>query len=362
MPREKHMPPEPARGGGKAFFVSPKTMEQIKKLLGRTDVELDPTQFEMIEKAGVRHYRLRVLPEQSDNAAGGGGNIPFAVSLITVPGEVPTYKVTVDRGYVIERIPGAVEPLDYHLPENLFDGDELREFPITPGQSVYVKVNVDKDGGIVLPEESEDEYAVFILVAEDEIESLNPVSSGPPAPGYYYYKLAFLQNVGGGALPVLVSWMTGSHIEYERNAVPEIFHPWKIEYAGVEDVEVEGVPVSQGQWLVRKGAVYTQGTPVTILETTVSGDAGTIAVKITRDAVTREMTGAVVEFYETLPESDYNSQYVVLAEVDKEGSPQVEQHRFEDLRIFEDLVVVNGEFQLVDLLMAGRNFYEIPPV
>jgi hypothetical protein len=72
MPREKHLPKEAPKGGGRAFFVSPKTMELIKKFLGRTDVELDPKQFEMEEKAGVRHYRLK--EKQETEGRGGGGS------------------------------------------------------------------------------------------------------------------------------------------------------------------------------------------------------------------------------------------------------------------------------------------------
>jgi hypothetical protein len=37
------------------------------------------------------------------------------------------------------------------------------------------------------------------------------------------------------------------------------------------------------------------------------------------------------------------------------------QTRFEDFSIFEDLAVLNGEFQLAPLLMFGKKPYDLPP-
>ena len=130
-------------------------------------------------------------------------------------------------------------------------------------------------------------------------------------------------------------------------------HQWKVMFkSSVEDVK---------SWSVVGGTVYTESASISVSDKEVTGDSGYVLLKITRNSASRKATEAVVEFSETVPESDYTTQYRVLAYVSSAGDNPVTQHQFEEIRIFEDLAVVNGEFQLVGLEMSHRNYYA-PPV
>jgi hypothetical protein len=140
----------------------------------------------------------------------------------------------------------------------------------------------------------------------------------------------------------------------------DILHPWSVSSSPDSDPDSGEI-----KWSVVGGTVYTQGSPITVEDTEITGDAGYIILKIVRDSDSREMTDAVVEFAETVPESDYSNQYRVLAYVNSEGMSSevgtpISQYQFEEIRIFEDLAVVNGAFQLVGLEMSHRNYYELP--
>ena len=101
MPREKFLPRPAPKGGGKAFFVSPKTLEEIKKMLGRTDVELDPRQFEMTERDGVRHYRIKEEPDEEGR--GGGTARDMLQPYIYKVGE--DWKISIKTGLIDSTIP-----------------------------------------------------------------------------------------------------------------------------------------------------------------------------------------------------------------------------------------------------------------
>ena len=59
-------------GGKRALFLSSETYEKIRKLLAMADLLPDANQFEIIERGGKKHFRLR--PEPQANASGGGGS------------------------------------------------------------------------------------------------------------------------------------------------------------------------------------------------------------------------------------------------------------------------------------------------
>ena len=129
-------------------------------------------------------------------------------------------------------------------------------------------------------------------------------------------------------------------------------HQWKVLFkSSDEDVK---------SWSVVGGTVYTESASILVSDKKVTGDSGYVLLKITRASASRKATEAVVEFSGTVPESDYTTQYRVLAYVSSAGDNPVTQHQFEEIRIFEDLAVVNGEFQLVGLEMSHRNYYEPP--
>lgn len=94
------------------------------------------------------------------------------------------------------------------------------------------------------------------------------------------------------------------------------------------------------------------------------GASGYVILTVIRDEDSREVVYVpIISYVEgDPPASDYYNQIIPLAKVTfEEGAiTNILQLKFEELHVFEDLAVVNGEFRLVDLLMAGRNYYELP--
>ena len=97
--------------------------------------------------------------------------------------------------------------------------------------------------------------------------------------------------------------------------------------------------------------------------------SGYVILTVIRDTDSREVVEVpAISYVEgDVPESDYYNQFIPLAKVTFEGEggeaaiTNILQLKFEGLHVFEDLAVVNGEFRLVDLLMASRNIYDPPP-
>jgi hypothetical protein len=127
----------------------------------------------------------------------------------------------------------------------------------------------------------------------------------------------------------------------------DIAHEWKVRF--VED----------GLYSVAGGTVYSQGDPITLSDDSVSIESGFIYLKIERDEVTRELFDLTIESGSTMPSSTQQYQYIALAIVGGFPDPII-QLKFEEIRIFEDLVVVNGEFQLIGLEVSDRNTYSLP--
>jgi hypothetical protein len=148
----------------------------------------------------------------------------------------------------------------------------------------------------------------------------------------------------------------------QEDASPEgegdpVRHQWRA--TASDDLElavVGGVVTSQAGF----APIEVADVPVLVI-----ADSGFVILTITRDADTRAVTGTpAISFYAgALPESDYNEQVVPLAKVtvEDESISEILPLKFEELHIFEDLAVVNGEFMLADLLLASRNIYSLPP-
>ena len=136
-------------------------------------------------------------------------------------------------------------------------------------------------------------------------------------------------------------------------------HPWKVTYAGSDTPEgAEPVP----QWGYKGGDIYTQGTMQTVADGTLSGEGEFVVLSFDRDLDTREIVPASAEvtLKTTVPDSDYNTQYRVLAKVTSEPSPTVLQLQFEEIRIYEELVIENGEIKLQGYEVSHRNNYQPP--
>jgi hypothetical protein len=94
------------------------------------------------------------------------------------------------------------------------------------------------------------------------------------------------------------------------------------------------------------------------------GASGYVILTVIRDIDSREVVAVpTISYVEgDIPQSDYYNQIIPLAKVTfEEGAiTNILQLKFEELHVFEDLAVVNGELRFVDLLMAGRNIYQPP--
>lgn len=133
-------------------------------------------------------------------------------------------------------------------------------------------------------------------------------------------------------------------------------HQWQATAATATAVNVTG-GVFRSQEAFDQADVLDVGLEV--------GASGYVILTVIRDIESREVVAVpTISYVEgDVTQSDYYNQIIPLAKVTfEEGAiTNILQLKFEELHVFEDLAVVNGEFRLVDLLMAGRNIYQ-PPV
>lgn len=125
-------------------------------------------------------------------------------------------------------------------------------------------------------------------------------------------------------------------------------HPWAVS------------PGAEGTWNVVGGVVYSQGSPITVPDTVITGDAGFAVLEITR-AGSREASGATIVWAASVATSTESTQYRALAKLDPDNSPNVLQLQFEEIRIYELMIVENGEFAMMGAEMSHRNTYAPPP-
>jgi len=179
-----------------------------------------------------------------------------------------------------------------------------------------------------------------------------------------YLRASHINNVVNGLIKESPSGSTivcGVGVNGNKNNKRNLYHPWKVTDGGV-DPEDDTLHT----WNYVGGTVYAcgQGADITVADGSVDTSVpaadvpGFVVLVITRDDATRELLTATVEFTETVADSDYTTQYRVLAEVGYDVP--VLQLQFEEMRIWEDLAVVNGEFNLLGLELSHRNTYEPP--
>jgi hypothetical protein len=207
-------------------------LEEMRKKLSRITPK---SSGDIIHRASTSGFTSHLTRR---GGGGSGGISPFRVNLYTIPAEEeneePTYEVTVGWGYVVERLSSQNEAVVLHEPANLYykEGDaeydpenpfQPKRFPITPGESVYVKVNVTEDG--VIGEVVFEEDFVFIIVTEDDLSTayhpkVDDLTSDGEY-GYYYYKLIQLNEpVAPSTTPTVEKFLTGSHISYWPDRPP----------------------------------------------------------------------------------------------------------------------------------------------
>ena len=137
-------------------------------------------------------------------------------------------------------------------------------------------------------------------------------------------------------------------------------HYWKVNLIG------ETITPGTYEWEVLGNNVFSQGmTAIIDFDEVVTGaGVGYIVLRITRDEASREMTAADLIFEASPTISTESLQYRPIAKVDPDGVigvDQVIQMQFEEIRIWELMIVENGEFSLMGAEMSHRNTYAPPP-
>lgn len=219
MPLRRKIPLPKKFGGSKPGALKPadwnRMVDSVKAIIAElTDLSPQPS-----ADIGIRQSSGGWVAYLKRRISGGSRATPYKVSLITTPGSPPTYEVTVGWGYVCERIPGPGDAVAYHEAANMWDtvdATKLRKHPITVGQAVYIRTEVDEDGKVGISEGD----AVVIEIAADEASSthyepkVDDLDSEGDA-GHCLYKLAVLKApVAPSTTPNLEKWLTGSHLDH----------------------------------------------------------------------------------------------------------------------------------------------------
>lgn len=207
---------------GRINLLTRGTYDRLQSILMRLETIFSEKDFEWVQTNTGKRVRLKRTARRQKRKV-----LPFETFLITEPPAVeggnPTYKVQVAPGRVNERIPDETAALKAIEPANLRTApgaDELAEFPIEIGESVYVKVSVDEDGGIGLASGAD---PVEIAVDASDIDTTHyqpKVDDQTPngVVGTYYYKLANL--IEGKTTPHpgrLENVLAGSHLSHWRD-------------------------------------------------------------------------------------------------------------------------------------------------
>ena len=138
---------------------------------------------------------------------------PFHVELFSYGSDdYPTFRVTVNRGWVREMIPATGDCLAPFIPSNIYDGENLRKFDISPTQAVYVVCEITPAGliGGTAP-------VCRIVVSADNAASTHYVptvgdmdgGASYASAGQLWFKLAVLDATGH-----VVPWLMDSHLSH----------------------------------------------------------------------------------------------------------------------------------------------------
>lgn len=130
-----------------------------------------------------------------------------------------------------------------------------------------------------------------------------------------------------------------------------VYHPWKI------------TRTAANTWLVKGGFVFgfNGESSIDVPDTTVSTSDGVIYLFIERDTTTRQIISAEIQTDLAVAFPDEEGfQYIDIGRVEEAGTPQIIQRRFDDVRVFEMLIVSNGELKLGNFAMQGQNNYDLP--
>lgn len=235
-----------------------------------------------------------------------------------------------------------------HVPAQFADATFGDVIDLNWEGDVWVKWYYDSDG-----------VGNVEVVGPDEPTDLVPYSpdSDPPTDKVfgYYVRIGSVGSTGFDQ-----AW-TG-HIVVPSYGAKTVSHSWKI----TPTVINPGDPVTVN---VKGGSFSTQGAfggaTVTVPDTDnlAVSDNDYVYLEIIRDSGTRELDGTpTITTGPTVSDSTEYEQRIELGRVRVGGGKVtfIHQTKFEDIAIFEDLAVLNGSFQLVPLLMSGKNTYDLP--
>jgi hypothetical protein len=151
-------------------------------------------------------------------------------------------------------------------------------------------------------------------------------------------------------------------LAYTAAASSSTNHPWKVYRDGT--TVIEGSPEVIAKYRIVGGLVYGQdgGAPKEVLDQPVIGAAGSgwVYLKIDRDSSSRVISSATVGHGVSIPDDDYNTQYRALAYVFGVGGGPPLQLQFQEIRIYEMMIVENGELPLHVFDMGARRSYPSP--
>ena len=278
--------------------------------------------------------------------------------------EVPVLKIH-RTGIIEHRVPRRLENLTNDLSQD--EGRIYDQFDLESGE-YQLRALRGKRGLRISEGEGEESDFVKLLMPEGvdgavlyyqngnpedpeigEWTKLDPPASGPTTGNIW------VLSTPGGPLPP--EWVEVS--DDGGGAGQGVCHPWKVTIGNLTDPED---PETQG-WDYTGGTVHLcgQGPDIVVADGTVTGSSGYVLLHITRDSSTREGLTAEVIWSATIPLSDYNDQYRVIAQVNPGYDCEVVQHQFEEIRLFEELVVINGAFALQAYEISHQNNYA-PPI
>jgi len=118
-----------------------------------------------------------------------------------------------------------------------------------------------------------------------------------------------------------------------------------------------------GGTIATQGAFGAEFVTVPAVAGLAVADEYYVYISFTRNTATREIINEpVIAAGLVVPNSSEITQYIKLGKIflDEGSITKIIQLRFEEINVWEDLAVANGEFKLVSLEMSGKNPYALP--
>lgn len=190
----------PAAAGRIPSLVTPSAWEAMRQKVEAMEILPDPQEFIVSRRGNKTFFRLRPQPSgTTSDAASLGASHPFEVSIRQ--NEDGDWECATARGLVVGRYNVGHKEINTQIPTGTttLDGTTTWKL-IADGESVFVKVKVDPDGGWMLEVPT--------------IEVLDTLTTDPSGTaglaGYVFYELMRFTIVDD--LPVVVPYCAGSHI------------------------------------------------------------------------------------------------------------------------------------------------------